>query len=353
MKPKWRRRMTINNLADLAGVSVSTVSRVLNNKPDVSPETRERVLAIAAEAGYTPSALARSLVTQRTHIVGLGARTSSDQWWAEVVTSIEQVMHEAGFKVFLSNHYMEAARERAVVETFRSWQVDGIIVVTSVLAAEYSAPRVQRGIPIVLIHPLRETDHHYVIQADDVQGAHQATSYLIRLGHRRIGHVGLPSEYLPGRDRLEGYRQALEAAGLAYDPSLVVLGSSPEKGGETGMERLLSLPKPPTAVFCFNDLLAIDALRRARTMGRRVPDDVSVIGYDDIALARYVEPALSTVRQDTAALGRRAALMLLDLIAGRETGAPIRVETQLVERESTGPPPGPAGTPKKGGTIVP
>jgi len=332
------RRVTIKSIAREAGVSLTTVSRALNDRPDIHPATRQRILAIAQELGYTPSAIARSLATQRTHTIGLAVRTLSDMWVAQIVPPIEELAHSAGYEVFISTHHAEAGRERRVLRTFHSRQVEGMIVVSSVLGEEVATLHQAQGIPLVLISPLIQAPHRYVVQTHDVAGGRSATEYLIRLGHRRIAYISTPDWAASGYDRLQGYRAALQAHGIPWEPALVFEGDAHETGGLEGVQALLSLPDPPTALFCFNDLTAVGALRGARFVGARVPQDLSVIGFDDVPLARYVDPPLSTIRQDMAALGGQAMHMLLDLIAGRETPAPVVLATELVERESCAAP---------------
>lgn len=330
------RRATIKTIARRAGVTTTTVSRALNDKPDISPATKARILAIAEEVGYVPSTLARSLVTQqRTHTIGLAVRTISDMWVIEIVPAIEEVLREAGYEVFISTHYVNAKREKHLIETFRSRQMDGIIVVSSVLPDEYTQLQAKWGIPIVLVSPLADAAHRYIVHTDDIGGAQLATNHLISLGHRRIGYIGVPSWIVRGQDRFKGYRLALEARGISFDSALVFEGDGHEEGGAEGIQGLMSLSNPPTAVFCFNDLTAIGALQQAKSMGLLVPRDLSLIGFDDVPLTQYFDPPLTTIHQDMNQLGRRAAWMALDLIARRETEAPITLETRLVVRGST------------------
>lgn len=331
---KVTRRVTIKSIAHAAGVSLATVSRALNNRPDIDPATRQRVLATARELGYHPSSLARSLVTRRTHTLGLAVRTLADMWVAEIVPAIEELARNAGYEVLLSTHYADPNQERRVLDTFRSRQVDGTLIISSTLGEAYPTFQEEWGMPIVLISPLIATSHRCQVRNDDLGGARTATRYLLSLGHRRIGHIGVPTWTLPGADRQAGYEQALTAAGLAPDPALMFLGDAGVSGGLAGIQALLALPDPPTALFCFNDLPAVGAMRGARARGLRVPEEVSVIGFDDVPLARYVDPPLSTIRQEMAELGRQATQMLLDLIAGAGPPGPIDLGTQLVERGS-------------------
>jgi DNA-binding LacI/PurR family transcriptional regulator len=255
-------------------------------------------------------------------------------WAAEVILPIEELARASGYEVFVSSHHAEPDRERSVLQAFHSRRVEGMIVINSVLGEEISIRHESRGIPIVLISPLVQPPHRYSVQSHEVGGAQSATEYLIRLGHRRIAHLGAPTWTAPGRNRLEGYRAALETHGIAWDPQLVFEGDAHETGGLEGVQELLSLSDPPTALFCFNDLTAVGVYHGARRRGVDVPRDLSVVGFDDLSLARCVVPPLSTVRQDMDALGGHAGQMLFDLIAARETQAPVILDTALVERES-------------------
>lgn len=332
------RRATIKSIARRAGVSLTTVSRALNDKEDIHPETKARIQAIADEMGYSPSTIARSLVTQRSHTIGLAVRTIADMWVAQIVPAIEEELRQAGYGVFLSMHYADVDQERRVLDTFRNRQVDGVIVVSSVMGPGHTVLHERFSVPTVLISPLKATSHPFVVSTDEQRGVQVATERLIGLGHRRIGHISVPTWVLPGWDRLQGYQHALEAAGLSVDWDLIFTGDAHEEGGREGLLALMSLPDPPTAVVCFNDLTAVGALRGARQLGLSVPGDLSVMGFDDVPLARYVEPPLSTMRQDTHALGQRAAQMLLDLMAGHRPLAPVVLATTFVDRGSTAAP---------------
>ena len=328
------RRVTIKRIAREAGVSLTTVSRAINDRPDIHPDTRARILAIAQELGYTPSAIARSLATQRTHTIGLAVRTHLDMWAAEIILPIEEMALASGYQVFVSSHHAHPDRERSVVQAFHSRRVEGMIAINSVLGEEIAMLHESLGIPIVLISPLVHPSHRFTVRSDDVGGARSATEYLLHLGHRRVAHIGAPVWTAPGRDRLQGYREALEAHGVPWEPELVFEGDAHETGGLEGVQALLTLSDPPTALFCFNDLTAVGALRGARLKGVDVPQDLSVVGFDDVSLAECVYPGLTTIRQDMEALGSQAAQMLFDLIVRRVTQAPVVLDTELVERQS-------------------
>ena len=250
-------------------------------------------------------------------------RTHLDAWAAQILLPIEDLARTSGYEVFISTHHAEADRERSVLKAFHSRHVEGMIIVSSVLGQELVTLHESLRIPLVLVSPLVHTPYPYTVQPNEAGGARSGIEYLISLGHRRIAHIGAPEWTAPGHDRLQGYRAALEAHGIPWDPELVFEGDAHETGGLEGVQALLDLSDPPTALFCFNDLTAVGALHGARMMGVRVPEDLSVVGFDDVPLVKYLAPPLCTVRQDMESLGRRAMLMLLDLIAGRETQAPV------------------------------
>jgi len=328
------RRVTMDRIADEAGVSLTTVSRALNDRPDIHPDTRARILRIAKDLGYTPSAIARSLATQRTHTIGLAVRTHLDAWAAQILLQIDNPARDSGYEVFVSMHHAIADREHSVLRAFYSRHVEGMIVVSSVLGEDIPALQESMGLPIVLISPLLQSSHKYTVQTSDIRGARSGTEYLIQLGHRRIAHIGAPEWTAPGRDRLQGYRAELEANDIPWDPELVFQGDAHETGGSEGVQALMTLADAPTAILCFNDQTAVGVLHGARQMDLRVPEDLSVVGFDDVPLARYLDPPLTTISQDTEALGGQAIRMLFDLIDGRETQGPVVLDTVLVERMS-------------------
>jgi DNA-binding LacI/PurR family transcriptional regulator len=333
------RRITINRIAREAGVSLTTVSRALNDRPDIHPETRARILAIARELGYTPSTIARSLAGQRSQTIGLAVRTHLDNWAAQIILPIEELARTSGYEVFVSAHHARADQERSLLRAFHGRHVEGVLIVNSVLGDELAQLQETLGMPIVLISPLVESSYRYSVQSRCVAGAQTATGHLISLGHRRIGHISAPDWTAPGRRRLRGYRVALESQGIPWVPELVIEGDAHESGGLEGIRTLLDLVDPPSALFCFNDLTAVGVLQGARQKGVRVPEDLSVVGFDDVRLVSYLAPPLTTMRQDMRALGSQAIDMLFDLIAGRDPEAPVALDTTLVERGSCAPVP--------------
>lgn len=326
--------VSIKDIAKAAGVSHSTVSRALSNSPLVNPETAERIRRIAQEMGYFPSAIARGLVTKRTHTIGLVVTSIADPFIAEIVRGIEEVALDNGYNVFLSNSNADPDREVAVVKALRERRVDGIIVTASRVGDLYLSLLEEFQVPIVLINNQRDGRYVYSVATDNVHGGQLATNYLIELGHRRIGYITGPGRASSSFDRLEGYKRALRQHNLPFDPTLISQGNGRMDGGERAMNQLLSLSSPPTAVFCYNDMTAIGALKAIKSQGLRVPQDISLVGFDDIAFAAYADPPLTTVEQQKYEMGRLAMEMVLHLLDGAGAVDNIVLLGRLVIRES-------------------
>jgi DNA-binding LacI/PurR family transcriptional regulator len=326
--------VSIKDIAKAAGVSPSTVSRALSDHPRISIETKERIRRLATEMSYSPSAVARSLVTQRTSIIGLAVAWVSDPFLAQLVEGIEDAAQEHGYTVILSSFYGEPDREREVLSTFRERRVDGMIVKSSCLDTDYRSLFMQFGLPIVLIN---RPEYIYSVSTDNLHGGRLATEYLLDLGHSRIGYIAAEEGMRTNLDRLEAYKEALQGRGIAFDPALVAPGDGYVEGGKGAMSRLLALPSPPTAVFCYNDLTAIGAALAVREAGLQVPGDISLVGFDDIELAAYFHPPLTTVRQPAYELGRRAMEMVLALMANGQKTTSVMLMGELIVRQSCRP----------------
>ena len=329
---------SIKDIARLADVSHSTVSRALRNSPLVNLDTAERIRRIAEESGYRRSAVARSLVTRRTDTVGVVVTNIADPFAAEVVGGIEEAALEREFSVFLANSNGDPTREVHAVRSFEERRVDGIIVTSSRVGALYMPMLARMRVPIVLLNNQHPGEFVHSVVIDNVEGSIAATRHLVELGHRRIAYVGDRYGHESDNERLAGYRQALAAAGLPSDAGYVVRGDGKASGAAAAMEQLLALPQPPTAVFCYNDMTALGALRELRGRGLRVPADLSIVGFDDISYAQYVDPPLTTVRQPMHQMGRLAMETLLRLLAGSESEPNIKVPGELIVRQSTAPP---------------
>lgn len=329
--------VSIKDIARAAGVSHSTVSRALRNSPLVKPETAAYIRQLAQEMGYIPNVIAQSLVTQRTYTIGVIVTSISDPFVDRIVEGIEDVATGEGYSVFLSSSHADPGREIAVVESFHRRRVDAMIVIASRVGSLYAERLQELRVPIVLINNQADGDYIYSVRVDDQRGARKAVEHLIALGHRRIGYVGCHFRPPSNRRRLEGYRQALQQAGIPYAPEFVLhpLSFSDVENGRIALDRLVEAGV--TAVFCYNDRTAIGVMTRARELGVRVPEDLSVVGFDDIEAGWYVTPPLTTVHQPRYEMGRCAMEMVLDLLAGEEVADRL-FPCELVVRESTAPP---------------
>jgi LacI family transcriptional regulator len=341
-------RPTIRELARLSGVSIGTVSRALNGYADVRPETRERIMRLAEEIDYTPSASARTLVTQRSHVVGVFLDTGEGHpdlqhpFFHDVLAGVQETAGAAGFDLllFATEQPGNGYGKHSYVKRCRHHNVDGVVL----MGVDHNDDEVRRltasTIPTVGVDVELEGLATDYVSSDNVAGATQAVQHLAALGHRRIATIHGPVDTLAGLDRLRGYRQALDAAGLAYRDEYVCLGDFYVETGEHAAAALLALPEPPTAIVAASDLMAVGALRAAADAGLRVPDDLSVVGFDDIMLAAHLQPGLTTLRQDKTGLGIAAARALLERISGTpdDPSTAVTLPIELVVRGTTAPP---------------
>jgi DNA-binding LacI/PurR family transcriptional regulator len=327
--------VSIVEIARAAGVSHSTVSRALRNSPLVSAETGERIRRLAQEMGYVPSAIGRGLATQSTRTIGLVITTIADPFVAEVVRGVEEQAMDRGYSLFLCQSGAQPQREVAAVRALHENRVAGVIVTSSRVGERYLALLEPMNVPIVLINNERAGPAVAFVAVDDVRGGRLATEYLLGLRHQRVAYIGGWPEAKSSRDRLQGYGEALQSQGLAINPNLVSAGSGRMEGGYEAMRGLLRSRPRPTAVFCYNDITAIGALKALHEEGVRVPAQVSVIGFDDIALAAYSTPSLTTIAQPKHEMGRLAVGMLLDLLSKEKQVQNVILQGELVVREST------------------
>ncbi len=332
--------MTIRDVARRAGVSTATVSRALANPDRVATATREAVIAAIEETGFTPNASARSLRARSTKMVlallpGLG-----NSFYTPILNAVEEVLSLAGYGMIMGNTSMDQAREAHYDLLVRAGQVDGVMLLTGRLPNPAFA-ELNAFTPITLIcNDIPGIDGLPVIETDNHDAARVAVTHLIELGHRRIGHAIGPTDNIEAVYRLAGYREAHRNAGLPVDESIIWQGAFNFEAGVRVAQQFLDHPDPPTAMFTSNDEMAMGFLRIVKDAGLRVPQDVSVVGFDDIEFARYFDPALTTMHQPRAELGRLAAESLLARMAGNNDG-PLRtrLKCSLLVRESTTAPP--------------
>jgi len=329
--------ITIRDVAQHAQVSVTTVSHVINGTRFVSEDAKTRVQTAIAALNYVPSAVARSLKSSRTHTVGMMIPNNSNPYFAEIIRGIEDACFAAGFNVILCNSDDDPHKQAAYVRVLSEKQVDGLIVLSSGGDPELLDTLRSASMPQVVVDREIEDLTADLVEVDHEGGARIAVEHLIGLGHARIACIAGPLELSPARQRVQGWRSALDAARLAYDDTLMASGSFTAEGGHAAMCALLA--RRPSAVFASNDLMAIGAICAAAEAGLRVPQDLSVIGFDDIARAAYSNPPLTTIAQPKHQTGELAARMLMQRIA--EPGRALQREIlrpSLVLRRSTARP---------------
>ncbi len=330
--------VSIKDIARAANVSHATVSRALRGSPLVNRETADRIRQIARRLGYRPSAVARSLVTRKTRTIGIVVTTIADPFIAEVVSGVEEVANDHDYSVLLANSNADPEREIRVVHSFHERRVDGILVLASRVGALYMPRLTQMQVPIVLINNQHPSEFVHSVMIDNIAAGRLATEHLIELGHKRIAYLGDRFGFQSDTERFTGYRRALELADLPFRPELIVHGDGKAEGGAQAMEKLLQLVEKPTAVFCYNDMSALGALRVIRQQRLCVPEEVSLVGFDDLFIASYTHPPLTTIRQPMRQMGRLAMQILLKLFSGEQTKTNLKVNGELIIRESTAAP---------------
>jgi DNA-binding LacI/PurR family transcriptional regulator len=332
------KRASIKDIARLASVSHSTVSRALRGSELVNVDTAGRIRQLAEESGYRPSAAARSLVTSRTATIGVVVTSIADPFAAEVVLGIEDAANEHDHSVLLANSNAQPDRELKVVRAFEERRVDGIIVTSSRVGAIYAESLTRTQVPIVLLNNQHPSEFMHSVLIDNLAASAEATQHLIGLGHSRVAYIGDRFGCQSDTERFGGYRSALDHAYLPFQPEYVVHGDGKPDGGMAAMGALLALSNPPTAVFCYNDMTALGAMRAIAERGLRIPEDLSVTGFDDLFVAQYSSPPLTTVRQPMRFMGRLALETLMKLLEGASTQPTVKVPGELIVRGSTAPP---------------
>jgi LacI family transcriptional regulator len=336
---------TIADVAARARVSTATVSRVLNGAGRASPATRERVRAAARELGYRPSGVARSLKLRQTRTIGLIVTDIENPFFPSLVRAVEDAARAEGYAILLGNAADDPEREAAYLDLLVDRRVDGVIIAASSLGVRHGEWLAEPPLPVVLVNTTSTGIALTAVASDNRGGARSAAEHLIGLGHQRLGFLAAPSRNVDSPVRLAGVRDAMVAAGL--DPSSLQVASGPALvgGGEAAMAELLDRDPRPTGVVAYNDLMAIGAMRAARSRGVRIPDDLSLVGFDDVEFASYVQPPLTTVAQDQATMGLEAVRALAAQLAVEPSSPPrpamvTRLPTTLRIRGTTGPPPG-------------
>jgi LacI family transcriptional regulator len=330
---------TLEEIARHAGVSRSTVSRVMNDHPNVDQETRARVRSVAESLNYQPNVAARSLAAGRTHILGLVipmgvSALFTDPYFPLLIQGIASACNANEHSVMLWLAEPEYER-RMIRQVLQGGLIDGVILASALLDDPMLEALRKRGLPFILVGRLPTDNEVSYVDVDNVNSAREMVAYLLRLGHRRVATISGPSNMIAGADRLQGYLLALRNRGVTPDPALIVEADFTEEGGYTAMQRLV--PHLPEAVFVASDAMAVGALRALREAGLRVPEDIAIAGFDDIPFAARTDPPLTTVRQPIQRMGALAAETLIDMISYPQP-QPRRIilPTELAIRESSG-----------------
>jgi DNA-binding LacI/PurR family transcriptional regulator len=338
---------TIQDVARAAGVSASTVSRYLNGQLRVSPATEAKVLEAVSELGYVPNAQARNLARRRSGVIGFVVPEISNPYFGTIADHVVEAVERHGRLVLLCSHRSQAVRQSSYIELLASGAIDGMLYLGSFRSNQRLATAIADGLAVVVVdEPIAGLPPVHTVVMDDYAGGYQATSYLAALGHRRIAFVSGPDELGSVQERYRGYGDALRKAGIDPAGQVSQAGQFTEQFGISVLPYLLAAAEPPTAAFVASDYIALGVLSAAEAHGIRVPEDLSIVGFDDIRFSQYVRPRLTTIRSPVERLAKVGVELLFERLADPE--APARTEVlpvELVVRESAAAPAGggPAG----------
>ena len=335
---------TIKDIARYAGVSHTTVSRALHHSPLISTQTTELIREIATQLGYHPSVAARSLKTNRSQVLGVIVSHISDPYFSEILQGIDDVAQENGYSLFIASAQHDPVRENAIVQTMREHRVEGVILCSPHFSPDQRSRLNFTSIPIVAINNQADEDYRFAIYHDDVDGSRQLCQHLIGLGHKKIAYLGDATSGRTTKERLDGFKQAMEEFDLPIRAEFIhqVSGNSPEQGFE-GLDYFMKLSERPTAVICYNDMMAVGVLKGLHQAGVRVPGIMSVTGFDNIMYSDFTQPPLTTIDQPKRFLGAEAGRMMLMQLKSNTNpalnGANVRrLKGMMIIRKSTAPP---------------
>jgi LacI family transcriptional regulator len=329
-------KVTIVEVARKGGVSLGTVSRVINNDIHVAPETRERISKVMQEMGYVANRQARSLRGSKTNVIGVLVPDLGTGYIGEIMRGIDAELALEQLDLMLFTTHRTASKEASYVTNMGKGMVDGLLLVLPRSPADYVETLTRRNLPFVLIDHQGTGQNCPAVGASNWQGAYNATEYLVKLGHTRIGFITGSMDLGAASDRLAGYESALRINHISKDPQLIYIGTFFQPDGYAGACALMDIENPPSAIFASNDVMAMGAMDAVRSRGLRVPEDISILGFDDIPQAELVRPALTTVRQPLEQMGQVATQMLLDLLKNPEKEiSRIELPTELIVRGST------------------
>jgi len=329
-------RPTIYDIARLAGVSTATVSKVFNQTGNISEKTRRRILEISRELNYQPNVLASALNGKKTFSLGLLIPDMVNPFFAELARNVEDRAQELGFNLIICNTDNDMKKEVKYIQLLRQKSVDGIIVATGVRNDEFLKELIDQHVPIALVAREMSVLSTSTVLVDDFAGGYNATRHLIELGHRRIAVIAESMSVSSSKERVRGYRHALEEAGLSFAEELVATSDFSIESGRETAHAILKLPERPSAIFACNDLLAIGAMQAAKELGIRVPEELSVVGFDNTILATITDPPMTTVAQPIRAMGHQVVDLIVSEINETSTVKQrVVLLPELIVRQST------------------
>jgi LacI family transcriptional regulator len=333
-------KLTIKDIARLAEVSTATVSMILNNKDgNISTATREKVLKIVKENNYIPNTMARSLVTRQTKTIGLVIPDIANPFFPELARGAEDKASEAGYNIIYCNTDDDVEKEEKYINMLSEKMVDGIVFTHSAKRVEGVSPIDRGNIPVILIdRDLESSNVKGKVLVDNVEGAYKGVKHLIDRGYRQIAFISGALTSNTAKDRLAGYKKALEEGGIEYNPSYVKAGQYKTEWGLKATQQLLEEGISFDAVFCGNDLIAISVMKALKSRGYRIPEDIGIVGFDDIYMASIVEPGLTTVKQPNYEMGYKAVELLIGVLEkaeGKVKQKKVILNTELIIRSST------------------
>lgn len=329
---------TIHDIARELKISASTVSRALNDNPRISLKTKEKIKAVADRLGYRPNTLASNLRNKKSNTIGIVVPLINRHFFSSVISGVEDIAFKAGYNVVISQSNDLAAKEISIVQSMFSNRVDGLIISIAMQSINFDHLKLfrRKHIPLVFFDravPEIETDK---IVVDDFAGAFKVTQHLIDQGYKRIAHLAGPQNLTTYLDRKNGYIEALRANEIAFDESLINVSTLTSEDGVSAIEKLMSLPNPPDAVFCGNDTTALSIMMYLRDKGIRIPEEVGIVGFSNEPFSKVVSPSISTIIQPGFAMGQKAAELIISKIENKDRNfQTITLPTELVVRESS------------------
>ncbi len=329
--------ITIKDIARIAKVSITTVSRVINNKPDVSADTREKIHKIINDYGYNPNGIARGLVLRKTYTIGLIIPDISNPFFPDMAKGVEKYSRDKGYSVIFCNTNNDKDEESKAIELLNAKQVDGLLVSLSIKNKIELKKLEEINFPVVQIDRSIPGVSYPMVLIDNLLSAYTATNHLIKLNHLKIAHITGDLGTKSGQDRLKGFKKALNDGGVELESEWIIEGDYSKKSGYVQMKKLLIHKKRPTAIFVANDLMAVGAYEAMFDMGLKIPEDISIIGHDDIELTSFIRPTLTTMSQPKYSIGQTAAEMLITNIENNsfDNNNDIILQTELITRNST------------------